>query len=100
MSSKIYHFLVFIIIGISCIDAALNVIYPVTAHVEKNPLAKVMLIGLNDNLRCFIGLKLIGTFSAFLLLRYIYKYPRVAWQVAIPLAIIQTGVMCYMVIHP
>jgi Sec-independent protein secretion pathway component TatC len=95
--ARTYYLIVFAIIAISLIDAYLNVAFPVHAAIEKNPLAKEMLIYMNDNLSLFITIKLIGTALVGVILVYLYRHFRIAWAVIIPVLIIQIGVISYLI---
>jgi hypothetical protein len=87
-----------VVIGvISCIDAALNVIYPVTVATEENPIAAAILRATHNNVWALMVCKTAGTLLVlgFLALYSRYKYAQ-AVLIAGVLALFQVLVLTYM----
>jgi hypothetical protein len=86
-----------IIGGISFIDAALNVVYPVTAAVEENPLAAAILRATHDSVAVLMVCKAAGTLLVLgaLVLYSRYKYVQ-AVLIAAVVAAFQLLVLGYL----
>lgn len=83
---------------ISCLDAWLNLVYPVHDGVEENPFARQILIASNNDIALLIAIKAVGTILALAFLRDYYYYNRGrAYIIAGALALIQVACLCYIV---
>jgi hypothetical protein len=82
--------------GISCIDGILNIVYPVTAEVEENPIAAAILRASNDNIALLMTLKAAGTIFVlgFLALYSRWRYAK-ALLIAGTLAVFQMLALTY-----
>lgn len=79
---------------VSAYDAFLNLKYPVTVEIEKNPVAKHLLS--NVGFVELFGLKFAGTIIALGILAVLYKISdRIAFSCAVPLSMFQCFLLYY-----
>jgi hypothetical protein len=82
-----------LVIGcVSCADGILNIIYPVTAAVEENPIAAAILRASNDSIALLMALKAAGT---ILVLGFLQLYSRYKYEQALLIAGVLAGVQMW-----
>jgi len=87
-----------IIVGVSAIDAYLNMKYTIISYHEENPLAEMILKHSGEDVPLLIALKLFGTSiaAAFLTAAFHHQRRTVALVIAAIVAAFQLMILAYM----